>query len=550
MSAPYDKSGGGFADQLHASQKTGLILNLLPSQFDYLKFPGSDEFSSTYKQIKKEMEQLRAQFVPPRKPYSAKGKAKRMLNGDLFISGDGFKWRPFKCSLTGDHIGIKKKGKKYWMTILFALPYQSTLLSRSRGSFPSVKMIRLLLPGGKNYDVRCIRDSDTQEWVEYFQEVMKQKYSPEELEAFAPISEQYIDNVKKERKLGLDKFEVFAQVVWKSNPPKVVKSGRATLVVGDEVTPVNIELSNLSLVLLKSRNPEDRDVAVFHLLSLFSIVDGIAAATLQVETPYESHTIRFANDVVKKQWISAINREINGSSIKETSSTEQLLFDSKGYFYSRSIKDNMILQFKGGGRCKLSGDGPWTIGRSRDNFLSLELDPYLSRHHAKVQLFDNVPYIIDLGTRVGVHVNNEKVTCCPLKPGDNVQIAETVVVFRLAKGTRLFRIQSNTEASTEYEYHSSRSAVESSESSFDWMHSSRNRSGTSISTLSESFTPRSSSRRSTHVTTGDKKRAMSNSTSAPPHGSKIRSNRTSSDARSRGEFSEDSQSSLGGDWWM
>jgi len=113
-------------------------------------------------------------------------------------------------------------------------------------------------------------------------------------------------------------------------------------------------------------------------------------------------------------------------------------YSSKGYIYSAPIRGRLSLLHESSGRVwKLTGDGPWTIGRSRDNSVCLQTDPYLSRRHGKIEIQNNVPFVVDLGTRTGLQLNEEPVTVYPLKPGDIILMAQTKFLFQgMAFGPR------------------------------------------------------------------------------------------------------------------
>ncbi|MFH0889333.1 MAG: FHA domain-containing protein [Planctomycetota bacterium] len=69
------------------------------------------------------------------------------------------------------------------------------------------------------------------------------------------------------------------------------------------------------------------------------------------------------------------------------------------------------------------------IGREKTNAVFID-DSRISRQHAKiVRETDGSYYIIDLGSRNGTIVNNEKVSRCKLKPKDRIIICKTVLVF-------------------------------------------------------------------------------------------------------------------------
>jgi len=107
------------------------------------------------------------------------------------------------------------------------------------------------------------------------------------------------------------------------------------------------------------------------------------------------------------------------------------MYPTKGYTYTAPLRGRLSLLHEASGRIwKLTGDGPWTVGRSRDNTVCLQTDPYLSRRHGKIEVQSNVPFVVDLGTRTGLMLNDEPVTANPLKPGDIVQMAQTKFVFQ------------------------------------------------------------------------------------------------------------------------
>lgn len=76
-----------------------------------------------------------------------------------------------------------------------------------------------------------------------------------------------------------------------------------------------------------------------------------------------------------------------------------------------------------------SGGSSVTIGRSSSNHIAITNDKFMSRIHAKIEVRDSIPFIVDAGTRTGTLLNDQKVTLAPLKPGDIVQLAQTKFRF-------------------------------------------------------------------------------------------------------------------------
>jgi len=73
-----------------------------------------------------------------------------------------------------------------------------------------------------------------------------------------------------------------------------------------------------------------------------------------------------------------------------------------------------------------------TIGRTRENTVSLHFSPQVSRQHAVIRCQDGGRYqLIDLGSRNGTYVNDQRVVI-PVALADDarIRIAENILVFR------------------------------------------------------------------------------------------------------------------------
>src|SRR5271157_2612168 len=64
---------------------------------------------------------------------------------------------------------------------------------------------------------------------------------------------------------------------------------------------------------------------------------------------------------------------------------------------------------------------PFTMGRQSDSDLVL-LDSRISRRHAQIVKTDSGYLIEDMGSRHGTEVNNERISSCPLKSGDRINL--------------------------------------------------------------------------------------------------------------------------------
>ncbi|MFI6900894.1 FHA domain-containing protein [Nonomuraea sp. NPDC050394] len=72
--------------------------------------------------------------------------------------------------------------------------------------------------------------------------------------------------------------------------------------------------------------------------------------------------------------------------------------------------------------------GVLRIGRAADNDLALPDDLLISRHHAEIHRSPNGPYVRDLRSRNGTHVNGHRVTDAYVQPGDLVSVGHYQLV--------------------------------------------------------------------------------------------------------------------------
>src|SRR3954465_14410474 len=71
---------------------------------------------------------------------------------------------------------------------------------------------------------------------------------------------------------------------------------------------------------------------------------------------------------------------------------------------------------------------PMALGRDHSNPIRLH-DTEVSRRHAEVRPVDNSYRIVDLGSANGTFVNGQPVDQAPLRPGDRLQLGQTVMLF-------------------------------------------------------------------------------------------------------------------------
>jgi signal transduction histidine kinase len=77
---------------------------------------------------------------------------------------------------------------------------------------------------------------------------------------------------------------------------------------------------------------------------------------------------------------------------------------------------------------------PMALGRDHSNPIRLH-DTEVSRRHAELRPVDDSYRIIDLGSANGTFVNGQPVDQAPLRPGDRLQLGQTVMLFNAGNAT-------------------------------------------------------------------------------------------------------------------
>lgn len=79
-------------------------------------------------------------------------------------------------------------------------------------------------------------------------------------------------------------------------------------------------------------------------------------------------------------------------------------------------------------------EGMLSFGRSRENQVILP-DLKLSKEHCKIENQGNQFILFDLDSRNGTYVNSERIIALPLKPGDEIQLGDTHIIFEISDST-------------------------------------------------------------------------------------------------------------------
>ncbi len=85
-----------------------------------------------------------------------------------------------------------------------------------------------------------------------------------------------------------------------------------------------------------------------------------------------------------------------------------------------------VLDPRGRGRTFVTGSGPVSIGRGKDNSLVLA-DDAASRHHARLQARGGMLILTDLGSTNGTRVNGQPIADVAIGEGDVIEVGGSVI---------------------------------------------------------------------------------------------------------------------------
>jgi len=188
-----------------------------------------------------------------------------------------------------------------------------------------------------------------------------------------------------------------------------------------------------------------RPYTLIDLKFITSVEYGKAPCTFNVSTPLRRFVLKVKHEVAVDQWIEKIDeRRYKKTGLKDVEVVRgKSLVDHKGYFYSKDIKGKMRLidltnnigqVYKFPKTAPLGG----SVGRSSSNELTISVDPFISRSHCKIEIRDNIPFLLDLGTNTGTFLNEKQVTSAPLKPGDVIKLGKSDFEFQVKEGEAIF----------------------------------------------------------------------------------------------------------------
>jgi len=145
------------------------------------------------------------------------------------------------------------------------------------------------------------------------------------------------------------------------------------------------------------------------------------------------------HETAKEEWISTLKKCMTSEEKRITQEEEKIetpLHSSSSFKFKR-LTNKMFLSVVTQGKenskpIKLKSDGPWRIGRSRDNEIQIhEEECHVSRTHCEIEVIDNYPWIKDLGSAAGTYLNGKMITKAPLQQGDIIKIGNLSLKFEV-----------------------------------------------------------------------------------------------------------------------
>jgi len=203
-------------------------------------------------------------------------------------------------------------------------------------------------------------------------------------------------------------FILFSYSLSYFNPEnKVIPSGVISLKSILSVSPDN-EQSTLCETSRDNEENQCRRFKIFTLIRCFHLQAKHHSAMLDWIMVLQSHKKTALSPAIQR------DNEMDGIQIQK--------------------KDKIIIEYNQEGRkTKLykMKKSSIIIGRSSEADLSLK-DPKVSRNHCRIELnLNSVPVLYDLGSSLGSSVNGKKVTKIALKSGDQIDLGETHLYFKV-----------------------------------------------------------------------------------------------------------------------
>jgi len=331
------------------------------------------------------------------------------------------------------------------MVFSFMMPIKLIKPDIESQTFPVVEILRIVCNDGTICDFYC-SDNAHKSLSEKLTELWRILYSPDIFEIKSKLDQVYITLIHTGYELSQRIYDEMAimctETAWLRSY-YFERQGSLIMLRDQKEIPVYLSLYRFCLIIQKEKiMNEFLDVIQLKFAVLKSIEqksDG--EFEFQINCYNNNYTFISSSENTNVDWINTLDtiiKSIHGIKNNNLEDDEDPI-QSIRYHYTSPLPGKLSIKFPTGEIILLKKAGPWIIGRASVNDVVLNNDE-VSRNHCKIELINNVPYLLDLGSRHGTRLNSERIKIsAPLKPGDVIQIGKQVFTFEVKNGDNLFR---------------------------------------------------------------------------------------------------------------
>lgn len=372
-------------------------------------------------------------------------------------------WKKYWCELDGDQLSFfsnpESPIKRHsCFTVVYAHTSQITkedelVYAQLGKGQPLCKSRIMVVTPGRIIKLSGITDDDGKKWAETFQTLLSLKYTKEELDEKEQVRKELEPLLRDQELMLEERYRIITRALkdvgfFIDDVPKE-KEGYLELLKRtgkDQFARKKLYavLYRDFLYFFKPHETPSVDAPPYDLINLRYITSltVLDKNTFEIKTPLRTFNLQAKHDVAVEEWVNCINKFRTRKTKQYFVKEEIAALDDHGYHYSKPLEGRIILTLQSDS----DGNKPkkWkpkgsviTIGRSSTNTIQLE-DKYVSRNHAKIELINNVPYLIDLGSNTGTKLNRHRVLKHALKPGDVIRVGKTNIVFDVKDKETIF----------------------------------------------------------------------------------------------------------------
>jgi len=324
--------------------------------------------------------------------------------------------------------------------VVYSLLYITIVLQPAALQFPELNVIRFFTKDKKYVDIRSVdvkNDNVIRKWSEQCDLFWKMAYMKNELQQKQHLCDKYRDNIKFLREICLDRYYRTAKFYWRMKlGGSKIRGGRMIW-----VKPQQDQNEPIFFILFQhyiSLQDDQKRKQVGFIILKFAYLTEEDDKTFTITTPRDRFTLQVTHETAKEEWISTLKNRMMSEDKRISQEDDKIESPvSSTSFKFKRLTNKMFLTGVTQGKenskpIKLKSDGPWRIGRSRDNEIQIhEEECHVSRTHCEIEVIDNTPWIKDLGSAAGTYLNGKMITKAPLQQGDVIKIGNLSLKFEV-----------------------------------------------------------------------------------------------------------------------